>query len=97
MGSQTDAARIAETIHACWDTFYRAFKRLTLGARTRLERRQFGDLSEFSEDRIDLYSVHVERTLEALGELGIGLDDVGLWKRAHIEYARATSSRGSSA
>lgn len=86
--------QIATLVHEGFETFYAEFMRLTRAARLHFDQGEHLAVQEHQKARIDLYQRYVARTLASLSSITRQHPaDLGLWKRAHVEYARQVASR----
>lgn len=91
---ESAAVQIAKLIHDGFDTFYAEFKRLTRECRQWWGNREWIRMHEVTHERIDLYQRFVRRTLDALErEFGEIPRDFGIWRNAHLHFARVTEDR----
>ena len=90
-GRDHEAGAVLAHTYESWMT---AFRRLTLGARERFERRQWVEAQRDSVQRLALYRHYVQSALgEVAAQLGPRLRDRATWQRLREDFSRAVGGR----
>ncbi len=87
------ARRIAKTILNGFDAYFADFQNITLGAKARFEKADWGGVQVAHRDRIELYKYKVEQVTKLTREVtSKDVSDLALWEQARMAYAQLVAS-----
>ncbi len=88
------AGRCAALIHEAFDAYHRMFQQITLGAKSRFEKRDWPGAQEDAVRRLDLYKNSVDRVTAEMRQSHAELaHDRGFWVEVRDRYSTVIQSR----